>query len=141
MNHSMYAAIFLIGNILFLLFCSACGRAEAPEKIKDMDFTVCDESRLPGELVEIIETKKSAPFRLSYTTGSYMYIVIGYGEQNRDNLSVAVGDLYLGEDGIYVNTNLISDSQEMQEGVTTYPYIAIKCEKYDLPIIYLMDRF
>ncbi len=141
MNHSMYAAVFFVGNILFLLFCSACGQIETPKKIKDLDFTVCDESRLPGELVEIIEKKKAAPFRLSYTTGSYMYIVIGYGEQNRDNLSVTVGDLYLGEEGIYVDTSLISDSQQMQDGVTTYPYIALKCEKYDLPIIYVMDQY
>lgn len=140
MNHSMYAAVFLCFNIIFLLFCSACSKAGTPEKIKDIDFTVCDESRLPKELLEIIEEKKEVPFRLTYTTGSYMYIVVGYGEQNRNNLSVAVSDLFLGEEGIYVNTNLISDSQQMQEGIVTYPYIVLKCEKYDMPIIYLNNK-
>ncbi len=137
MNHSMYAVYFLCFHLLLLLFCSACSKADTPEKIKDIDFTVCDESRLPKELLEIIEEKKEVPFRLSYTTGSYMYIVVGYGEQNRNNLSVTVSDLFLGEDSIYVSTSLISDSQQIDADAVTYPYIALKCEKYEMPIVYL----
>lgn len=137
MKRFMYAAIFLCFHIAILLFCSACSQADAPEKVKDIDFTVCDETRLPKELLEIIEEKKDTPFRLSYSTGSYMYIVVGYGEQNRDNLSVVVNDLFVGEKNIYVSTTLISDSQQMKEGVVTYPYVAMKCEKYDMPIVYM----
>lgn len=140
MKRSMYVAIFLCVHVAILLFCSACSRADAPQKVKDIDFTVCDETRLPKELVDIIEEKKETPFRLTYTTGSYMYIVVGYGQQNRDNLSVAVTDLFLGEDNVYVNTTLISDSQQAKEGVITYPYIALKCEKYDMPIVYMTGR-
>lgn len=136
MKRFMYAAIFVCMGFVVLLFCSACGKSEAPHKIKDMDFTVCDDSRLPKELIQIIEEKKETPFRLTYTAGDYMYIVVGYGRQNRDNLSVAVTDLYLGEDSIYVGTSLISDSQQVKEDVVTYPYVAVKCEKYDLPVVY-----
>ena len=140
MKSSMYISIFLCFLFLIMFFCNGCSQAEAPKKVKDLDFTVCDESRLPVELVDIINEKKESPFRLTYTTGSYMYIVVGYGAQNRDCLSVAVKDLYLGENEIYVDTSLISDSQERKEGVVTCPYLALKCEKYDLPVIYLMDQ-
>lgn len=137
MNRFMYVAVFLCCHVLILVFCSACGRVSEPKKIKDIAYTVCDESRLPKELLEIIEEKKETPFRLSYSTGSYMYIVVGYGEQNRDQLSVAVEDLYLGENAVYMNTTLISDGQDIQQDCITYPYVAVKCEKYDMPIAYL----
>ncbi len=137
MSRFMYVAVFLCFHFLILVFCSACGQISEPKKIQDIEYTVCDESRLPKELLAIIEEKKETPFRLSYTTGSYMYIVVGYGEQDRDQLSVAVSDLYLGENAIYMNTSLISDSQDVQTGKTSFPYVAVKCEKYDLPISYL----
>lgn len=129
--------------VLLLLSClTGCNRQEQPAR-KEIDFTVCDKTRLPGELVEIIEEKKSKPFKLSYLNNDYMYIVVGYGEVNRQNLKVTVENLYMTDNAIYFETNLISMDEEKNKEpkgeASMYPYIAIKCEKYDLPVVFDVD--
>ncbi len=134
--------------ITILFFCAAilclfgCKRKEQAMH-KEIDFTVCDKTKLPEELVEIIEEKKSKPFKLSYLNNDYMYIVVGYGEVNRQNIKVIVESLYLTDNAVYLETNLISMDEEknnLPKGETSmYPYIAIKCEKYDLPVVFDVD--
>ena len=72
-----------------------------------------------------------------------MYIVVGYGEVNRQNIKVIVESLYLTDNAVYLETNLISMDEEknnLPKGETSmYPYIAIKCEKYDLPVVFDVD--
>lgn len=125
----------------FFMLC-ACGKKE--EKVrKEIDFTVCDKTRLPDELVEIIEEKKHKVFKLSYLNNDYMYIVVGYGEKSRQNLNVVVEDLYMTDNAIYVETNLITKEENKQDvsagSPSMYPYIVIKCEKYDLPVVFDID--
>lgn len=132
----------LLGLLILLCSLSACGKKEE-EARKDIDFTVCDKTKLPEELVEIIEEKKHKVFKLSYINNDYMYIVIGYGEKNRQNLNVVVEDLYLTDNAIYVETNLITEEEkednQMTGGASMYPYIVLKCEKYDLPVVFDID--
>ncbi len=107
------------------------------EKIKDLDYTICDESRLPDELLEIIQEKRKEPFKLTYRTKDYLYIVVGYGPQDRKDLSVILSQLYLTENAIYVETDLSSmESDTLEDNMVTYPWIAVKCELYDLQVIF-----
>lgn len=137
-KRAVLAGCFVV--VLFML--CACGKKE--EKVrKEIDFTVCDKTRLPDELVEIIEEKKHKVFKLSYLNNDYMYIVVGYGEKNRQNLNVVVEDLYMTDNAIYVETNLITKEENAQDvtagSPSMYPYIVIKCEKYDLPVVFDID--
>ena len=52
------AALLLM--LVFLLV--GCGKKEEAIK-KDIDFTVCDKTRMPEELIEIIEEKKGKIFK------------------------------------------------------------------------------
>lgn len=99
------------------------------KKIKDLEFTVVDDADLPGELKEIIDEKKEDPFKLSYSNKDYLYIVVGYGKQNSGGYSIAVDELYLTSNAIYIDTNLIGPSQDdmVAQGVT-YPYVVVKTE-------------
>lgn len=107
------------------------------EERVDLDFTVCEAGRLPGELLEIIEEKKEFPFKLTFTTREYMYIVVGYGAQNRGGCSVTVNSLYRTAQAVYIDTNLIGvEGEPIQIDGMTYPYIAVKCENQNLPVIY-----
>lgn len=133
------AALLLM--LVFLLV--GCGKKEEAIK-KDIDFTVCDKTRMPEELIEIIEEKKGKIFKLSYINNDYMYIAIGYGEHSKQNLNVVVEDLYLTDNAIYVETNLITEENSPTDGSVTgepsmYPYIVLKCEKYDLPVVFDID--
>ena len=116
-----------------------------------MEYTVCDETKLPDELANIIEEKKNGVFKLSYVNNDAMYIAIGYGAHNRQNLSVIVEDVYKTDNAIYVETNLYTkdeiesnelstDSDAVKAGTPSmYPYIVIKCDKYDLPVVFDVD--
>lgn len=103
----------------------------------DLDFTVCEAGRLPEELLDIIEEKKAIPFKLTFTTREYMYIVVGYGAQHRGGCSVTVNSLYRTSQAVHIDTNLIGvEGETIQIDGITYPYIAVKCENQNLPVIY-----
>lgn len=121
--------------IFFFFSLNGCSKEEEIERVSDMEFTVCDENRMPKELLELINSKKEAPFKMTYGNKEYLYIIVGYGEQNRSNLCVTVDDLFLSNNAIYIDTNLVSNGEENNQ-VVTYPYIVVKCEQYDLPVVF-----
>jgi len=107
------------------------------KKIKDLDFTVVEDADIPGELKEIIDEKKEKPFKLTYSNKDYLYIVVGYGQQNSGGYSIAVDELYLTSNAIYIDTNLIGPSKDdlVTQGVT-YPYIVVKIEFMDKRVVF-----
>lgn len=107
------------------------------KKLKDLEFTVVEDADLPGELKEIIDEKKENPFKLSYSNKDYLYIVVGYGKQNSGGYSIAVDELFLTDNAIYIDTNLIGPSQDdmVTQGVT-YPYVVVKLEFLDKSVVF-----
>lgn len=92
---------------------------------------------MPAELVKIIGEKKAEPFKLTFTTREYMYIVVGYGAQPRGGCSVTVEALYKTDEAVYIDTNLIgTEDSEIKIDGMSYPYVAVKCENQDLPVVY-----
>lgn len=120
--------------LFFLLVFTSCGKETEEEKEK-LDFTICDEKQLPEELKELLEGKKQEVFKLTFSTKDYLYIVVGYGEQNRSNLDVVVEELSLGKNAIYVKTQLVGNEEEDKE-IITYPVIVLKCPYMDLPVVF-----
>lgn len=143
---------WILAAVLILLPFSVygCEKEEEPKK-KNIDFTVCDATRMPDELLSIIEEKKLKTFKLTYVNNNYLYIAVGYGEHDRRNLNVVVNDLYMTNNAIYVDTSLTtyeqtdsgasaSDADELISGEASMcPYIVLKCEKYELPVIFDID--
>lgn len=103
--------------------------SEEKIKLRDLDFTVLGEEKIPEQLGAIIEEKKSAPFQITYTDNASLYICVGYGEQETGGYSIAVNELYLTETDIIVNTSLLGpDPSEKGNKTPSYPYIVIKTE-------------
>ncbi len=128
--------------LLLIIFTAVglagCKKNESEvKKLKDLDFTVVEDADLPGELKEIIDEKKENPFRLHYSNKDFLYIVVGYGKQNSGGYSIAVEELFLTDNAIYIDTNLIGPSQDdlVTHGVT-YPYIVVKLEYLDKKIVF-----
>ena len=144
--------------VLVALACVSSGcRKEAARERQDLDFTVCAQTELPDDLRGLIEEKKTQAFQISYTTKEHLYIVVGYGEHDRTNLSVVVEELYKTDRAIYVKTNLKTmesmeqdqaDSQRQTASGTDsiqtdtqyaepsmYPYIVIRLPRMDLPVL------
>lgn len=106
-------------------------------KLRDLDFTVLSEEKIPEELAAIIEERKAEAFKLTYRDEEFLYIVIGYGRQSTGGYSIAVNSLYLTENAIYVSTNLLGpESAEKKEDAASYPYIVIKTEGLEETVIF-----
>ncbi len=121
-----------------VLGLTGCKKDESEiKKLKDLEFTVVEDAELPGELKEIIDEKKDKPFRMHYSNKDSLYIVVGYGKQNSGGYSISVEDLFLTDNAIYFDTNLIGPSQDdlVTQGVT-YPYIVVKLEFIDKKIVF-----
>lgn len=106
-------------------------------KLRDLDFTVLSEEKIPEELMTIIEEKKKEPFQITYTDKEYLYICSGYGEQSTGGYSIAVNELYLTDTAVYVSTSLLGpESGDKSNATPTYPYIVIKTEYLDQTVIF-----
>lgn len=125
--------------IAFLMsFLSGCKVEETEsKKIKDLDYTICDDSKLPDALVSLIQERKKEPFKLTYRTKDYLYIVVGYGAQDRADLCINLQELYLTENAIFVKTKLNAvEDKTLEDDKLTYPWIAVKCELYDAQVMF-----
>lgn len=138
MNRKKWIFIQIVFVLFGVICLTGCQIKKVGEiKRKDISFTVCDEGRLPKELVKIIQSKKKEPFKMTYRTKDYMYIVVGYGAQDREDIAISVTDCYLTQNGIIVDTKLIADSsKKLANNSCFYPYVAIKCELYEEEVIF-----
>ena len=124
--------------MLIISMLTGCGvQTQDPERVGDVEFTVLDLEKVPEELRNVLEEKKAAPFKVTYEDEGYLYICIGYGEQKTSGYSIAVNEFYLGKNAIYVDTSLIGPSKEETVNETlTYPYIVIKTQKREEPVVF-----
>lgn len=121
--------------LMLILLCGCSILDTSDKKISDIEFTVVDETTLPEEVLKMIEERKEEAFQMAYHDGSYSYIIVGYGMQESSGYSIQVNDVYQGEDGIWVDTDLIGpEKSEQVESVTSYPYVIIKIEGVDQTI-------
>ena len=134
-----FRKLFLLIMIVIAIYgLSGCKKEDTEiKKIRDIEFTVVEDADLPGELKEVIDEKKENPFKITYSNKDYLYIVVGYGKQNSGGYSIAVEELYLTDNAIYIATNLIGPSKDdlVTQGVT-YPYIVVKTEFIDKSVVF-----
>ncbi len=131
----------LLSILLVILLCAgviACGRSQDPmEKIKDLEFTVIPEDKLPEELLSAIEEKKGSSFKMTFEDQGFLYICVGYGEQETAGYSITVNDLYETGNAIYIDTNLIGPGpEEKGKNTPTYPYIVVKTENLNKSVVF-----
>lgn len=131
----------ILSAFLVCLMCMsvyACGKQQDPmEKIKDLDCTVIAEENIPEELFDMIEQKKMDAFKITFEDKGFLYICVGYGTQQTGGYSIALNALYETVNAIYVDTNLIGPApEEKSNQVESYPYIVIKTEFLDKPVVF-----
>ena len=121
-----------------LLFLTGCSVEKTDRnKIKDLDFTIVEDSQIPAELMTLIEEKKASEFKMTFDTDDSKYIVVGYGAQETGGYSIAVEELYLTGNAIYIKTNLIGPSKgESVTQVISYPYVVVKIDYLDKSVVF-----
>ncbi len=107
------------------------------QKIKDVSYTIVEDNYIPEKLLEVINQKKEAEFKISFENNDDLYLVHGYGEQETGGYSIVVRDLYLTKNALYFDTELLgpkngSDPQKKP----SYPYIVVKTKKYNQNIVF-----
>lgn len=126
--------------MVMTLVCGSCsGGTKEIQKVRDLEFTVVEESNIPEELLTIINQKKTEPFKLTFDSAGkeYRYIAVGYGAQTTGGYSIQVEALYLANNAIYFDTNLIGPKkEELVTQVITYPYIVVKTEYIDKNVVF-----
>ena len=129
------AVLFLILGCLMLGGCTFVKKETV--KLRDLDFTVLSEEKIPEELKKKIEEVKKEPFQFTFEEKDGLYICIGYGQQERSGYSIAVKDLYLTENAVYVDTELLGPGNaEKTESLVTCPYIVLKLEDPGLSVVF-----
>lgn len=133
MKRFISVAAVLMGLLLMLAGCSMQKR----ERLRDLEATVLSEEVLGEELKEIIDGKKAKPFQITFSDKENLYICIGYGKQETGGYSIALNDLYLTESAVYVSTTLLGpDVSQQTKKTATYPYIVIKTELVEQPVVF-----
>lgn len=131
-------------RVLFLLlvfltaYFSGCGKqVTKPEKIKDVEYTVQEESQVPEELLEKMKEKQKESFCMTYATDGYLYIARGYGTQRTSGYSIRMTELYEAAEGIVFSAELLGPAKtEPVLQVETYPYIVVKMKDLGLDVLF-----
>lgn len=129
--------VFLISIYIICTLCGCSMRSNERIKLRDLEFTVLSEEKISEELKTIVDERKVQPFKLTYSDNQFLYICIGYGEQTTGGYGIAVNNLYLTDNAIYVSTTLLGpDASEKANKTPSFPYIVIKTEFLDSTVIF-----
>lgn len=133
----LFGILILVMLLPLGLLCS-CSQKEEIVRVKDLEFTVVPEHEIPEALLATINEKKAEPFKITYTTkgNEYLYIAVGYGAKNTGGYSIAIDDLFLSTNAIYINTSLIGPGKDLTTQAITYPYIVVKIEYRDKSVVF-----
>jgi len=130
-------AVFLFLVFLTVLFAGCGEKVSKPEKIKDVEYTVQEESQVPEELLAKMKEKQKEPFQMTYVTDGYMYIAKGFGTQKTSGYSIRVTDLYEAAEGVVFSAELIGPAKdEPVLQVETYPYVVVKVPDLGMDVLF-----
>lgn len=131
----MKKIICLLGCMFLICGCSV--QKDDREKLRDIEFTVIDEAKLPVELKEYINEEKKEPFEITYGDEGYLYIVKGYGTKEMSGYSIEVEECFETTNIICVKTKLLGPQKDEKiEEKETFPYIVIKIEYSDKNVVF-----
>lgn len=132
-------SVFCLLVLLFMTACAGKNQKDSLARIKNLEFTVLSEDAIPEEMQKVIQEKHPNPFKITYSDNGFLYIGIGYGEQPAGGFGITVNDLYLTENAIYFDTTLLGpspDSEVPASDTASYPYLVIKTEYIDEPVVF-----
>ena len=87
--------------------------------------------------MKMIQEKKQDAFKLTYSDDQSLYIVSGYGVQETGGYSITVEQLYLSENTIVFDTELMGPAKgETGNSGPSCPYIVVKTEYLEEPVIF-----
>ena len=144
MERKAVMKLIITKKLLFFFFLAmftgtvlGCAQKEKElPKLKDLEYTVLEESEVPEELLAKIGEKKAEAFDITYQSDGYLYVARGYGVQKTSGYSVKVLELYESTDGIVFSSELLGPRRdELVLQIETWPYIVIKFPDIGLEVL------
>lgn len=131
------SCILCVLCICFTLISGCSAEKSSTDKLKDLEFTVLEETKVPEELMMKIEENKETPFKITYADQGYLYIAEGYGAKETSGYSIEVGSCYETANAVYIHTNLIGPAKDEQVSqAVTYPYVVVKLEFIEKNVVF-----
>ena len=123
--------------LIFLLSAGGCSLIKIEEGERTpLEYTVVDTAELPQSAQELIQEKKADDFQMTYQKGDTLYLIRGYGKQMSGGYSIQVAELSASSTTIFFKTRLIGPEKENQSGAPSYPYIAVKTDYREEPVLF-----
>lgn len=136
MKRMLTAGCLTLFLIAFLAGCETVTNDGA--RGRDWEYTVVPSHDCPEDFLKEIEKKKMNEFQMSYEDGEYLYIAVGYGEQQTGGYSIKVQGLYEKGENLCIETSLIGpEEDDIVRKKASYPYIVIKTERTEKDIKFL----
>ncbi len=136
-DRTMRVVVCSVLTVCMVVLTACTMLSEEKIKLRDLEFTVLSEEKIPEQLKTVIEERKKDAFQITYTDNNYLYICVGYGEQATGGYSIAVNELYLTDTNICVSTALLGpDASQKSNKTPSYPYIVIKTEFLEHTVIF-----
>ena len=130
--------ILLAVWVLAVRCLSGCSQDKTPaEKVRDLEFTVVGDQQMPPDLSSAIGQKQTEPFKLTYADDQNLYIAVGYGQQETGGYSIRVNQLYLTENSIVIDTELLGPEKGEETGTEkSCPYLVVKTEYLENSVVF-----
>lgn len=123
--------------LIFLLMVGGCSLVKIEEGERTpLAYTVVETAELPSSAQEMIQEKKDRDFQMTYQKGDMVYLIRGYGKKMSGGYSIQVAELSVSSTAVFFKTRLIGPEKENQSGAPSYPYIAVKTEYREEPVIF-----
>lgn len=136
-KHPFLHPCILIVILGLCLPFTGCSHNEAPEKTNDLDFTVVSGTDIPEELQNLIQERQENSFELTFSDKSCLYIIKGYGKQKSGGYNIVVNDFYQSGEELVFDTDLFGPKADEQVSeAPSYPYIVIKTEYRENPVVF-----
>ena len=131
---------FLLAPLILLMACLCCGcgitNVEEGER-KAVEYTVLKTDAIPPEVAEVIKAQGEAEFQMTYKSDGFLYILRGYGKQKSGGYSIQVEEVTATDGALHVKTRLLGpETKEEQKGDGSVPYLVIKTEDLELPVVF-----
>ena len=128
---------FIVLAAIVLLLTGCQFQTNSTKKVKDLEYTIVEEGKLPEKLGQEVQEKKKEPFQLTYEDQGSLYVCVGYGEQPTGGYSIVVEECYLTNNAICFNTTLMGPGKEATlTNVPSYPVITVLTEDLGLPVVF-----
>ena len=124
--------------VCLLLLAGGC-RAERIDRNgeKELAYTVMKTEDIPEEVMKTMEEKGEEPYQLCYQDGEVLYLMRGYGKQETGGYSIQIESLSSSGATVIFRTKLLGpQSREEQKSDGSCPYIVVRTENQELPVLF-----